>query len=302
MAQSSEVPAPPIGRLYEAGGRRVMLHGAGGAGPAVVFLAGGGLIGADYANIHARTAGLALSVIYDRAGTGWSETAELPRTGADVVTELHELLAAAGVPGPYLLVGHSLGGAYARLYAQRFPDEVAGMLLLDPFHEDMPALAPEEVRRKLALMKSAELPSPTAEQIESSRGALAAHFAAWPESVRQPLIEYHLTSWRIGWVEDKNLYDVVSDELRGGPQLPDIPLIVLSAMGTDATQAHLWGEETVRQINEGKLALHARLAAAVPRGEHRVLEDAGHGWIFEERQDAVLQAITDLIASVSRAD
>src|SRR5205823_4619327 len=58
------------------------------------------------------------SVLYDRAGTGWSDPAALPRTAAEVATELRDLLHAAGVPGPYLLAAHSVGGAYARRFAR----------------------------------------------------------------------------------------------------------------------------------------------------------------------------------------
>ena len=82
-------------------------------------------------------------MLYDRAGTGWSDRVELPRSSAEVTDELRNLLRAAGVPAPYLLVGHSLGGLYARHYAQRFPGEVAGLLLLDPAHEDYNAYMPQ---------------------------------------------------------------------------------------------------------------------------------------------------------------
>ncbi|GII53756.1 alpha/beta hydrolase fold precursor [Planotetraspora thailandica] len=294
--RSSEAAAPPLGRLYDVGGRRLALHRSGTGSPAVVFLPGAGLVGLDYLNIHDRTAELTTSVIYDRAGTGWSGPAQLPRVAAEVSGELHDLLHAAGVPAPYLLVGHSLGAVYARSLAARFPGEVAGLLLLDPFHEDMHALAPQHVKDKLAQMKQGDLPEATEEQIEASRGPLTRHFAKWPDAVRGPLIEHHLTAWQAGWQEDKNLYDVVADELRHGPGLPDVPMIVLTAGAVDSTQVHLWSEETAREINAAKVDLHARLAASVPRGEHRVLDDAGHGWIHEERQDAVLQAITDLLA------
>jgi pimeloyl-ACP methyl ester carboxylesterase len=287
---------PPLGRLYDVGERRLMLHRSGRGGPPVVFLPGAGLVGLDYLNTHDRVAELTTSVLYDRAGTGWSDPAALPRTAAAVTDELRGLLRAAGVPAPYVLVGHSLGGAYARHYAQRFPGEVAGLLLADPFHEDMITRAPRQVLRMLEEMKSRELPEPTEEQIRLSREPLARHFAAWPEPVREPLAAYHLTAWRTGWQEDGNLYDEVAGELRHAPGMPDVPLIVLSAMGHDATQARLWPEEVLREINEGKRALHAELAASVPRGEHRVLDDAGHGWLHEDRQDAVLQAIRDLLA------
>src|SRR5262245_29276962 len=105
---------PPLGTYHEVGGRRLLLHRSGGGSPAVVILPGGGAVGLDYLNVQQRAARLATSVLYDRAGTGWSDPVELPRTSAQVTDELRELLGAAGVPAPYLLVGHSLGGLYAR--------------------------------------------------------------------------------------------------------------------------------------------------------------------------------------------
>src|SRR5580704_8387745 len=115
--------APPAGRWYEVGGRRLMLHRSGTGGPAVVILPGASAVGLDYLNIH------------DRGVTGWSDPVDLPRSAADVAAELHDLLRAAGVPGPYLLAAHSLGGAYARRFAQLFPGDVAGFLYLDAFYE-----------------------------------------------------------------------------------------------------------------------------------------------------------------------
>jgi len=287
---------PPLGHLYEVGDRRLMLHRSGNGGPAVVFLPGAGLVGLDYVNTHQRVAEVTTSVIYDRAGTGWSDPVGLPRTGEAVAGELRDLLRVAEVPGPYVLVGHSLGGVYARLFAGRFPNDVAGLLLLDPFDEDLTADAPQEVLDKLEQMKRPQdLPEPSEEQLQQARVALEKHFAAWPDEVRGPLVDYRLASWRNAMLEDNNLYDEVSDELREAPDLPDVPLIVITAAGYDATQAAIWPEEILHKIQETKLALHARLAASVPRGEHRVLEDAGHGYLHEERQDAVLQAIKDLV-------
>ncbi|MGW1377542.1 alpha/beta fold hydrolase [Streptomyces sp. NPDC002446] len=293
-------PLPPLGRRYGIGREReLMLHRSGTGGPAVVFLPGAGMVGLDYLNTHDRVAELTTSVLYDRAGTGWSSPAGLPRTAAEVVGELHDLLRTAAVPGPFLLVGHSLGGAYARHYAQRFPDEVAGLLLLDPFHEDLHDHAPQELRDKLAQMNDQELPELTEEQLGLARARLAPLFASWPGAVREPLVEHHLSAWRTGWQESGNVYDEVADELRNGPALPDVPLIVLTALGHDATQAGLWSEHELREINHAKRALHAQLAGSVPRGEHRILDDAGHGYLHEERPDAVLSAVGDLLGQAA---
>ncbi|MFD6279792.1 alpha/beta fold hydrolase [Streptomyces sp. NPDC060209] len=293
------VSGPPLGRLYGVSGRSLALHRSGTGGPSVVFLPGAGLVGLDYLNIHNRTADATTSVLYDRAGTGWSQQAELPRTAAEVTTELHTLLHTAGVPGPYVLVGHSLGGAYARDFAQRFPEDVAGLLLLDPFHEDLHGFAPQEAREKLKELHGMEIPELTPEQLDQAREQATPLFAKWPEAVRGPLVEHHVTaSWKAGLYEDRNLYDEVGEELRTASGLPDVPLIVLTALGHDEAQAHLWPDGVLRQINTTKRTLHAQLAASVPRGEHRLLQDAGHGWVHEEDQDAVFQAILDLLARV----
>src|SRR5690349_5283 len=121
---------PPLGRLYHVNGRKLLLHKEG-TGPAVVFLPEADLIGLDYLNIHSRITEFATSVLYDRGGTGSSDRLELPRTAVEVTIELHDLLRAAAVPGPYILVAHSLGGVYARRFSQLYPEEVAGVLSIE---------------------------------------------------------------------------------------------------------------------------------------------------------------------------
>ncbi|MGY0021258.1 alpha/beta fold hydrolase [Streptomyces sp. cg35] len=299
------VHRPPLGRHHTVTGRQLMLHRAGAGGPAVVLLAGAGMMGLDYLNLHERIAERTTAVLYDRAGTGWSDGADaLPRTAADVVAELRALLRTAGVPGPYLLVGHSLGGAYARHYARTHPADVAGLLLLDPFHEDLGRRVPQEARDHLDRMtrhlERQQSTEPTAGQLAAAREQLLTHFAAWPDAVRGPLADRHLATFRAAGRENDNLYDKVADELRAASPTPDVPTIVLSAMGHDATQAHLWPAELLGEIAAAKRALHAELAAESPRGEHRVLDDAGHGWLHEERPDAVLAAVDDLLRAAAR--
>jgi pimeloyl-ACP methyl ester carboxylesterase len=126
-----------------------------------VFLPGGGAVGLDYLNVQQRAVELTTSVLYDRAGTGWSDHAQLPRNSAEVTEELRELLRIVGVPSPYILVGHSLGGLYARHYAHRFPDEVAGLLLLDPAHEDYNACMPKELVEQWAAWDPTRRSRPT---------------------------------------------------------------------------------------------------------------------------------------------
>ena len=144
-SDTSPESAPPMGQYYDVAGVRLLLHQSGNGGPAVVFLAGGGTVGLDYLNVQQRAAELTTSVTYDRAGTGWSDSVDLPRASVEITDELRALLRVAEVPPPYVMVGHSLGGLYARHYAQRFSGEVAGLVLLDPAHEDYNAYMPKDL-------------------------------------------------------------------------------------------------------------------------------------------------------------
>lgn len=299
MTQQTSSALPPLGEHYKVDERQLMLHRSGNGGPTVVFLPGAGLIGLDFLNVHNRTAELTTSVLYDRAGTGWSDRVNLPRSAAEIADELHDLLHAANVPGPYLLVGHSMGGAYVRCYAQRFPNETIGLLLLDPYHEDNPRRMPKQVVQMQDDMKDQELPDLPAEIIEYFRGLFAQKLAAWPEQVREPLIEQHLTEWRTAITEMNNLEEI-GEEIRRGPEEPDVPLIVLTAMGQDHFNMANMPEELQREIDNTKCALHQELAESRPQGEHRILDDAGHNWMHVEREDAVYQAIHDLLGRIAK--
>jgi pimeloyl-ACP methyl ester carboxylesterase len=150
--------AVPSARFHDVGGRQLMLYASGTGGPAVVVLPGAGLTGLGYLNLHEQVSGFATSVLYDRAGTGWSDHVPLPRSATEVTDELRLLLRLASVPAPYVFVGHSLGGIYARRFAQRFPAEVAGLLFMDPAHEDYTTQLPtpslrERLRTSLALVR-----------------------------------------------------------------------------------------------------------------------------------------------------
>ncbi len=296
---------PPLGQHHEVRGRRLWLHRAGGGSPSVVFLPGAGAVGLDYWNVHRRVAEFTTSVLYDRAGTGWSDRVELPRTSAEVTDELRDLLRSAGVPAPYLLVGHSLGGLYARHHATRFPDQVAGLVLMDPDHEDYHAHMP----RQLSEMRKAwdpdralprELPD---EVVRFYRGLFAQEMADWPDEIREPLIDHHVSpEWiRIGVEEAKNT-DQRHDEMRHAGPLPDLPLIVLTAVGIDAFKRAVSvgeSESLLREEIEGKRRLYTALAASVPRGEN-LLVDAGHVTLHLRHPEAVLQAIQDLLGRLSR--
>lgn len=119
------------GELVDVGGRRLYLECAGTGGPVVLLQAGLAESSAYWGGIASSIASSTTVCRYDRAGHGRSDPAVAPQDGIAVATDLDALLERAGVPGPYVLVGHSSGGPYVRVFAARYPDQVAGMVLLD---------------------------------------------------------------------------------------------------------------------------------------------------------------------------
>jgi pimeloyl-ACP methyl ester carboxylesterase len=289
-----------LGTRYHADGRQLSAHLAGQGSPAVVFLPGAGRVGLDYRNVHGQIADLTTSVLYDRAGTGWSDEAQLPRSAAAVATELHALLHAAAVPPPYLLAGHSLGGAYARRYAQLYPDEVAGIVFLEPFYEGFEDLT---AKRTLSgtLWQAFALARLAVQVKPLYRRMFARQFAQWPVSLRGPLIDYHLKALRNTMKERKNLFTEVEPEVRDGGGLPDVPVLVLAAMGIDPFQAVILPAAQLYELHQQKAGLYAPLVNSVPHGEYREVEGAGHDTLWTDRPDAVVQAIGDLLGQIRTA-
>ncbi|VTR78360.1 alpha/beta fold hydrolase [Cellulomonas hominis] len=127
---------PPPGRLVDVGGHALHLDVRGSGSPVVVLEAGSGETSIGWQAVADALAPHVTVVSYDRAGYAWSEPSREPRTGDAVVRELRAALHTVGLDGPYVLVGHSMGGLFARLLAERHPEDVAGLVLVDARPED----------------------------------------------------------------------------------------------------------------------------------------------------------------------
>jgi pimeloyl-ACP methyl ester carboxylesterase len=182
-------------RLFDVGGHRLHLNCTGTGRPTVVLNNGTGEVSQNWARIIPTVVATARVCAYDRAGQGWSDDASRPQDSRAIAADLHALLHAAGEHGPYLLVGQSLGGVYGMTFAARYPDEVAGMVLLDSSSPEQFTVLPHfgqqysTMRRMTAVLPSlarlgigrlfgagpfSTLPEPAARQVRafatSSRG------------------------------------------------------------------------------------------------------------------------------------
>ncbi|MEO6503383.1 MAG: alpha/beta hydrolase [Jatrophihabitantaceae bacterium] len=272
------------GTSYDVGSHRLHLRCAGAGSPTVVLQSGLGEMSLNWARIAPAVAASTRVCAYDRAGQGWSGDASGPQDGLAVATDLHALLAAAGEPAPYVLVGHSTGGAYAMTYAARYPAQVAGMVLLDSSTPDQFTALPQYpstyamMRRGLGLGPTvarlgvgrlvperamSELPSPEAGQYRA--------FATSSRGMRNMRDEF--SALRAAFAQ--------AGALR---TLSGKPLAVLTA--ADGQQP-------------GWSAAQDRLAALSSNSSHQIIDTTHDGLIGDQpAADAAALAITDVVRTV----
>src|SRR5918995_1161770 len=129
--ERAERAYPPPGEMVDVGGYSLHINCVGQGSPTVVLDGGSGEMSADWVRVQREVSDTTRVCAYDRAGMGWSEMGPDPRDAKRITSELHTLLSKAGIEAPYVLVGHSFGGMYMQTYAARYPDEVAGVALVD---------------------------------------------------------------------------------------------------------------------------------------------------------------------------
>jgi hypothetical protein len=177
---------------------------------------------------------------------------------------------------------------------------VAGLVWLDAFHRDWDDFMPD-----VAGLAATERMAPDAEQIERMRPALqemrAELLASYPEDLRQPLLDAKGSdAWiRVGVAERSGLADLAT-ELRAGPDIPDVPVVALTVLGTDPAQQASMPQRTLHEIHEGRRRMDAALVSAVSHGEQRIISDTHHHRLCFDRPDAVVQAIRDVVDRAAR--
>lgn len=293
---------PPVGGFASIDGNQIFVHKSGDGGPPVVFLAGASAVGLDYWLILDQIAPFVTGVVYDRGGTGFSDPLPLPRTCTAIATELHDLLQARGVQGPYILVPHSLGGYYAHRFCQLYPDEVAGLVWLDAAYRDWDQYFPHPLQ-----LAQAEKIGADPEQMLQLRPTMLEWademYAAFPQTLRQALIDVHLSDHgiRAGAVE-RGTQAAPAAEVQDGPDLPDVATIALTIVGSDAPQEELVSAEEsqlTRDLNQGKIRMDAAMINRLSFGEQRIIDDVGHSEVIFSRPEVVVQAIQDVVDRLS---
>lgn len=271
------------GQLYDVGGHRLHVDCTGSGSPTVVLQSGLGETSANWARIAPAVAGTTRVCTYDRAGQGWSDEAPAPQDGRAAAAELHELLDRAGEDGPYVLVGHSIGGDYAMTFAARYADQVAGMVLLD-------ATSPYQVSTS-SDVADAGPPSaialvPSLARLGIGRVLPTSFWSALPEPAAGQVRAFN--SSPRGWRNVRDEYATLPALLQQAQALTTLgrrPLVVLTASADDADPA--------------SRSAHDRMAALSVNSSHR-FSNASHVALLDEAGGASdsVDAIDDVVQAV----
>lgn len=307
---------PPPGELVDIGSHRLHIRCAGQGMPTVIFDAALGGSSLSWSLVQPAIARVTRACSYDRAGFGWSDAGPMPRTAGRIVDELYELLRVDAVPRPYLLVGHSFGGLVMRLFTSRHPDDVAGLVLIEPAipeewvnpTEEQRALIARGVRlcrygataarsgfaRVVSLLVSVGAPGLARIVVgmvsrgglrREDEGILAPIWKLPPES-RHILREMWTRPQFFDALRSQieTICESAAEVMRAAPgDYADVPLVVISAARSD----------------QRRLRADSALARQSTRGRHLLAAESGH-WIPLDAPQVVIDAIVTMVSDIRR--
>jgi pimeloyl-ACP methyl ester carboxylesterase len=276
---------PPTGQFIEVDGHNIHINCSGEGTPTVILEAGLGGGSLDWSLIQPEVARFGRVCSYDRAGIVWSSEDEGPRTASRITSELHKLLEAGGIAPPYVLVGHSMGGVYIQMFAARYADEVAGVVLVDSSHQDqllyvprIPALVPY-LYKAAAPVGIVRLVN----RVAASQPSLS------PEANMKRARLYSHTHTVFTIADEMSAIPESLAELRAAPmRLGTKPLIVISrglCDGASPETEAVWRE------------LQSELLKSTSNGKHVIAKKSGHYIQFAEPE-----LVTDSIRQLLNAN
>jgi pimeloyl-ACP methyl ester carboxylesterase len=280
------------GELIDVGGYKMHIDCEGQGTPTVILESGLGDSFFSWQKVQPKIAQFTRVCSYDRAGLGYSDTSPHPRTSKVFAEELHTLLHNAGIPAPYVLAGHSMGGFDVRLYASLYRTEVAGVVLIDSSHpEQQKRLPPALNDMDATWLREQEF----MEFVMPFGIPRLMGFCGSDAEVRAAECNFH--NAREGVAESKAISESAAQAAMAG-NLGDIPLAVLSE-DPNQPQPDL-PEDLVKPASDAWQQMQDELAHLSSRGTRVIAKNSGH-FIQLDRPDVVIEAVHKVVNQVRHA-
>lgn len=286
---------PPIGKMVDVGGYHLHINCSGNGGPTVVLDAGMGCNSLEWALVQSEIAKFAKVCSYDRAGYGWSDESSLERTSLNIAVELHTLLHNAEIPGPYILVGHSLGGANIRLYASKYPDEVIGIILVDSAHEDQLNKFPmPQVNTNVALFFSYTGLNRILSYLPENQEALK----MFPTDIQEMSLTQsrHTKFMKTLFGEMVNIKKSFA-QLRDAGNLHDKPLIVITAAKRIHYDGTEYTEEQIEELWKDSRIQQKDLVSKSTKGKQVIAEQSDH-MITRHQPNIIVESVREIVNEI----
>lgn len=277
---------PMDGRRFDVGGYKMHIACTGQGSPAVILESGLGDTYASWRKVQPQIAKFTRVCSYDRAGLGYSDSSSQPRTSKVIAGELHTLLQAAGIPPPYVLVGHLTGGYDVRLYASLYRNEVAGMVLVDASHPDQENRFPPELKGMEGSWQR------EAEFLEYTMPfGIPRLLDLCDEEPVQRAAECNWHSAREAVAELKSFPESAAQTAATGT-LGDMPLAVLSH-DPDKLSGDL-PADLAKPTNDAWEKMQEELGRLSTRGTQVIAKNSSH-YIQIDRPDVVIEAVRNVV-------
>lgn len=285
---------PPPGKLVRTSRGDIHLNCQGQGDVAVILEAAQGDCSLDWITVQSEIAKFTRVCAHDRPGYGWSSPVKEMLPSNEIAENLHQALRSGNIRGPYILVGHSIGGVYARAFAQRYSEDVAGLVLVDSAHENQRFRLPSSTRRQLSILKALAqvfrviVPFGIPRALRLADRMQGENF---PDDVRPAaMARMNQNHFFTAFYNEIKAVETDTDQANPPTYLGDTRIVVLTQGGPNLGIS----EDAYEQMKQIWNELQKELTQLSSNAQHIIAHESGH-YIHHDQPELVIDAVRQMV-------